>query len=485
MNEILIINFMKQIFSFLLLLCAIPAVAQMEKKPNIIFILADDLGYGDTEPYGQQIIKTPHLNKLAEEGMKFTQFYAGASVCAPSRASIITGETTGVTHIRGNKEVSEPIDGQAPIPENSRSIGKILKSAGYNTAIFGKWGLGTVASTGNPLLHGFDTFFGYNSQLRAHRRFPPFLWQDNERYYLTENGNYEHQIVYSEDVIHEKALDYLEKQSSEKPFFAMLAYTLPHAELVVPQDSILESYSHLPEKPYKGIDYNGEKTIIGGYMSQPKAHATHAAMVSRLDKYLGDVRKLLKRKNLDDNTIIIFASDNGAHFEGGADPDFFKSSGILRGLKRDLYEGGIRTPFIVYWKGKVKQQTTSNFVGAFWDLMPTFADIAGVPYTKTGSEVSILPTLLGKDKKQKQHKYLYWEFHELGGRQAVRYGKWKGVRLNVNKDKNGSIELYDLEKDPSEKNNIAKNHPRIVKKIAKMMEQAHQRSALFPFAWEK
>lgn len=476
---------MKHITIMLFAMLTVVATAQTNKKPNIIFILADDLGYADTEPYGQEIIKTPNLNKLADEGMKFTQFYAGASVCAPSRASIITGETTGVTHIRGNVEVSKPIDGQAPIPANSRSIGKMMKNAGYNTAIFGKWGLGTVASTGNPLLHGFDTFFGYNSQLRAHRRFPPFLWQDNERYYLHENGNYEHQVIYSEDVIHEKALVYLEKQTVDKPFFAILAYTLPHAELVVPKDSIFEAYEHLPEKPYKGIDYNGEKTNIGGYMSQPKAHATHAAMVARLDKYLGDVRKLLKRKNLDENTIIIFASDNGAHREGGADPDFFKSSGILRGLKRDLYEGGIRTPFIVYWKNKVAAQTTNNFVGAFWDLMPTFADIAGVPYKKVGSEVSFLPTLTGKDKKQKQHKYLYWEFHELGGRQAVRFGKWKGVRLHVNKDKNAPIELYDLERDPSEKENIAERHPKVVKKIKKFMEQAHQRSDLFPFAWEK
>lgn len=457
---------------------------EFKQKPNIIFILADDLGYGDTEPYGQKIIKTPEINKLANEGMKFTQFYAGASVCAPSRATIITGQTTGNTHIRGNKEVSKPIDGQAPILADSPSIGKILKSAGYNTSIFGKWGLGTVASEGNPLLHGFDTFFGYNSQLRAHRRFPIFLWQDNERYYLPENGNYENQLIYSEDVIHEKALEYLEKQTTKTPFFVMLTYTLPHAELVVPNDKILHSYSHLEEKPYKGIDYNGEKTNIGGYMSQPKAHATHAAMVSRLDKYLGDVRTLLERKGLDKNTIIIFASDNGAHQEGGADPQFFKSSGELRGYKRDLYEGGIRTPFIVYWNEHIEAGTTNDFVGAFWDLYPTFAQLAGIKVDKTDG-VSIVPTLLGKHKKQKQHRYLYWEFHELGGRQAVRYKNWKGIRLNVDKDKNAPIELYDLTNDISESNNVAEKHPKIVKKIQKIMDKAHTPSDMFPFSWEK
>lgn len=476
---------MKRVFLLCFLVFIQYAFTQeLRQKPNIIFILADDLGYGDTEPYGQKIIKTPEISKLADEGMKFTQFYAGASVCAPSRATIITGQTTGNTHIRGNKEVSKPIDGQAPILANSPSIGKILKKAGYNTSIFGKWGLGTVASEGNPLKHGFDTFFGYNSQLRAHRRYPIYLWQDNEKYYLPENGNYEHQIIYSEDIIHQKALEYLGQQSSEKPFFAMLTYTLPHAELVVPNDEILSAYHHIEEKPYKGIDYNGEKTNIGGYMSQPKAHATHAAMVSRLDKYLGDVRALLKRKGLDKNTIIIFASDNGAHQEGGADPNFFKSSGELRGFKRDLYEGGIRTPFIVYWEGKIKAGTTNDFVGAFWDLLPTFAQLAGVKTHKTDG-ISIVPTLLGKNGKQKKHKYLYWEFHELGGRQAVRYKNWKGVRLNVDKDKNAPIELYDLDKDISESMNVADKYPRVVKKIKKIMDKSHTPSEMFPFSWEK
>ncbi|MDO5104817.1 arylsulfatase [Capnocytophaga sp.] len=475
---------MNRFLILFVLLCN--SIFAQQTPPNIIFILADDLGYGDIEPYGQKIIKTPHLLQLANEGMKFTNFYSGAPVCAPSRASVITGQTTGETHIRGNKEVAEPIDGQAPILANSPSIAKILKQAGYNTGVFGKWALGTVISEGNPLLHGFDTFFGYNSQFRAHRRYPAFLWDNNQKVELTENGYYQHQKIYAEDLIHQKALEFIKKQSADNPFFTLLTYTLPHAELAVPKDSIFESYRHLAEKPYKGKDYDKitpDFPGFSGYMSQPYPHATHAAMVSRLDKYVGDIRTLLKEKGMDNNTVIIFASDNGAHREGGADPEFFNATGGLRGFKRDVYEGGIRTPFIVYWGDKITPAGVSHHVGAFWDLMPTFADIAGVKYQPTKNQVSFLPTLLGK--KQKAHKHLYWEFHELGGRQAVRYKNWKGIRLNVDADKNAPIELYDLNTDPAETTNIAEKHPKIVKKIAKIMEQSHTKSTLFPFKWEK
>lgn len=477
---------MKYFFIFTLLFFDFSPIFSQE-KPNIVFILVDDLGVGDIEPYGQKIIKTPNLSKLADEGIKFTQFYAGAPVCAPSRASIITGQTTGETHIRGNKEVAKPIDGQAPILKNSPSIAKILKSAGYHTAIFGKWGLGTPDSDGNPLLHGFDHFFGYNSQFRAHRQYPAFLWNDNEKFILEENENYKKQKIYANDLIHQKALQYIENQLTKTPFFAYLTYTLPHAELAVPNDSIFQSYRHLPEKPYKGKNYDEisspEFPHFGGYMSQEFPHATHAAMVSRLDIYLGDIRKALKEKQLDKNTIIIFASDNGAHLEGGADPDFFNSSAGLKGYKRDVYEGGIRTPFIVHWQGKIQPKSVSHHIGAFWDLLPTFAEIAQVKYQPTENQISFLPSLLGK--KQKKHRFLYWEFHELGGRQAVRYQNWKGVRLNASKNKNAPIELYNLATDPSETQNIAEKHPKIIKKIKKMMEKAHKKSDLFPFEWEK
>ena len=476
---------MKRIITALALLLAVPLMAQT-KHPNVIFVLADDLGYGDIEPYGQQIIKTPHLSQLANEGMKFTQFYTGTAVCAPSRASFMTGQTTGETHIRGNREVREPIDGQAPILAGAPSIAQLFKQAGYRTGCFGKWGLGTPDSEGNPLKQGFDTFFGYNSQFRAHRRYPAYLWHDNEKVMIPENGNYERQEVYAEDLIQQHILQYIGAQTTDTPFFMWLTYTIPHAELVVPNDSIYQQYQHLPKRPYKGHDYSGitDKPFgWAGYMSQPDTYGTYAAMVSRLDWYVGQIRKALKAKGLEDDTIIIFASDNGAHREGGADPKFFNSSAGLRGIKRDLYEGGIRTPYIVYWKGKIKAGSVSDHVGAFWDMMPTFAEITGQKLAATPHQVSFLPTLLGKN--QKAHKYLYWEFHEEGGKQAVRYKYWKGVRLNVNKDKEAPIELYDLRTDPAEQHNLAEQYPKVVKKMKKIMNEAHTRSDLFPFDWER
>ena len=476
---------MKRIITTLALLLAVPLMAQT-KHPNVIFVLADDLGYGDIEPYGQQIIKTPHLSQLANEGMKFTQFYTGTAVCAPSRASFMTGQTTGETHIRGNREVREPIDGQAPILAGAPSVAQLFKQAGYRTSCFGKWGLGTPDSEGNPLKQGFDTFFGYNSQFRAHRRYPAYLWHDNEKVMIPENGNYERQEVYAEDLIQQHILQYIGAQTTDTPFFMWLTYTIPHAELVVPNDSIYQQYQHLPKRPYKGHDYSGitDKPFgWAGYMSQPDTYGTYAAMVSRLDWYVGQIRKALKAKGLEDDTIIIFASDNGAHREGGADPKFFNSSAGLRGIKRDLYEGGIRTPYIVYWKDKIKAGSVSDHVGAFWDMMPTFAEITGQKLAATPHQVSFLPALLGK--KQKAHKYLYWEFHEEGGKQAVRYKHWKGVRLNVNKDKEAPIELYDLRTDPAEQHNLAEQYPKVVKKIKKIMSEAHTRSDLFPFDWER
>ena len=476
---------MKRIITALALLLAVPLMAQT-KHPNVIFVLADDLGYGDIEPYGQQIIKTPHLSQLANEGMKFTQFYTGTAVCAPSRASFMTGQTTGETHIRGNREVREPIDGQAPILAGAPSVAQLFKQAGYRTGCFGKWGLGTPDSEGNPLKQGFDTFFGYNSQFRAHRRYPAYLWHDNEKVMIPENGNYERQEVYAEDLIQQHILQYIGAQTTDTPFFMWLTYTIPHAELVVPNDSIYQQYQHLPKRPYKGHDYSGitDKPFgWAGYISQPDTYGTYAAMVSRLDWYVGQIRKTLKAKGLEEDTIIIFASDNGAHHEGGADPKFFNSSAGLRGIKRDLYEGGIRTPYIVYWKGKVKAGSVSDHAGAFWDMMPTFAEITNQKYAPNKHQVSFLPALLGK--KQKAHKYLYWEFHEEGGKQAVRYKHWKGVRLQASKNPDAPIELYDLRTDSAEQHNLAEQYPKVVKKMKKIMSEAHTRSDLFPFQWER
>lgn len=448
------------------------------KKPNIIFILADDLGYGDTEPYGQVKIKTPFLSRLAEEGMLFTQFYAGTSVCAPSRSALMTGQHTGHTFIRGNKEIQP--EGQYPIADTVFTIAEALKKAGYATGLFGKWGLGPAGSSGDPLAHGIDRFYGYNCQRQSHRYYPTHLWNNDKQVLLSENGNLEHTKTYAPDLIQEQALRFIE-QHVQRPFLLFLTYTLPHAELLAPDDSIYREYlGKFEEKPYRGNDY-GEGATDGGYASQLHPHATFAAMVTRLDKYVGEVMASLKRLGIDDNTLVIFTSDNGPHTEGGADPSFFRSSGGLRGIKRDLYEGGIRVPFIARWPGKIKPGVKNNYAGAFWDIFPTFTDIAGIAGPPHTDGISILPALTGGNN-QEEHAYLYWEFHEGGGRQAVRKGKWKAVRLNVFKDPDGPVELYDLDKDKTETKNLAAQYPQIARQMADIMQQAHVESAVFPFA---
>ena len=467
------------LLQFVLLISPGVLLAQhISQKPNIIFILADDLGYGDTEPYGQIKIKTPFLSRFAEEGMLFTQFYAGTSVCAPSRSALMTGQHTGHTFIRGNKEIQP--EGQYPIADTVFTIAEALKKAGYATGLFGKWGLGPVESSGDPLSHGIDRFYGYNCQRQSHRYYPTHLWDNDKKVLLSENGNLEHTKTYAPDLIQEQALQFID-QHVQQPFLLFLTYTLPHAELLVPDDSIYRQYlGKFEENPYKGNDYGADATD-GGYTSQLYPHATFAAMVTRLDKYVGEVMDRLKRLGIDDNTLVIFTSDNGPHTEGGADPSFFNSSGGLRGIKRDLYEGGIREPFIARWPGKIKAGTQNDYVGAFWDILPTFTGIAGAAAPSHTDGVSLLPTLLG-EKGQKEHDYLYWEFHEGGGRQAVRKGKWKAVRLNVFKDPNGPVELYDLDKDKTETKNLAAQYPGIAKQMAAIMQQAHVESAIFPFA---
>lgn len=379
--------------------------------------------------------------------MRFTQFYAGTAVCAPSRASLMTGLHTGHTPIRGNRGFQP--EGQYPLPDSSLTIATVLKQHGYATGVFGKWGLGYPGSTGVPEKKGFDEFFGYNCQSLAHDYYPDHLWFDDVPVRL-------HGMVYSADLIHQEALLFI-KENHSQPFFLFLAYTLPHAQLQVPHDSVYNDYLE---------------------QFHDTLHATFAAMVTRLDRYVGDIVAAIKEQGLTANTLILFTSDNGPHREGGGDPDFFHSSGNFRGIKRDLYEGGIREPFIAVWPGKIKAGSTSNYTGAFWDLFPTFEDVAGIPLTKNIDGRSILPALEGRS--QKEHEYLYWEFHENNGRQAVRYGKWKGVRLNVSKDQNPPIELYDLEKDPGEQKNIAAQHPDIVRKIAQYMQEAHQPNKDWP-----
>lgn len=460
------------------LLGVLPSTAQQKpSKPNIVFILADDLGYGDLGCYGQDKIKTPHIDGLAEGGMQFMQFYAGTTVCAPSRSSLLTGQHTGHTFIRGNKEI-EP-EGQFPLADSVQTFAQLLQQAGYRTGAFGKWGLGMVGTSGAPDQKGFDRFFGYNCQRQSHRYYPTHLW-DNDHKVVLEGNELLHKTVYAPQMIQEKALAFIDENKDE-PFFLFVPVVLPHAELQGPKDSHYQQYrGRFEERPHKGQDY-GQGASIGGYASIDDPRATFAAMVSRLDGYVGEILAKLEALGLTENTVVIFSSDNGPHKEGGADPDFFNSNGGLRGYKRDLYEGGIRVPFVVRWPGEVLAGSHTDFNGAFWDIMPTLVDIAGLNRPHYTDGLSFLPTLLGKAGQQAQHPYLYWEFHEAGGRQAVRSGKWKAVRLNVLTD-HAITELYDLEKDPGETVDIATEYPDIVTRMEMYMDEAHQESAVFPLS---
>lgn len=451
------------------------------KQPNIIFILADDLGYGDVGFNGQKLIKTPNIDRLAKEGMQFTQFYAGTTVCAPSRSSLMSGKHTGHTYIRSNKGFDP--EGQEPIADSVLTVAEVLKKVGYRTGAFGKWGLGPVGSEGDPLKQGFDRFYGYNCQSLAHRYYPNHLWSNDQKVVLEGNANLLYKKEYAPDLIQKEALDFVDATKKDEPFFLFLPYILPHAELLVPNDSIFQYYKgKFEEKPHKGEDY-GAGARPGGYTSQEFPHATFAAMVARLDLYVGQILDKLKEKGLDKNTLIIFTSDNGPHLEGGADPRFFNSGGGFKGFKRDLYEGGIREPFVARWPGVVKPGTKNDYIGAFWDILPTFATLAGAKTPAVTDGVSFVPALTGKGKQQK-HDYLYWEFHERGGKQAVRQGNWKAIRLDADKN-GGTIELYDLSTDPSESNNIAAANKAKVDELGKLMDRSHVPSAIFPFGTER
>ncbi len=443
-------------------------------EPNIVYILADDLGYGDLSCYGQEKFLTPNIDKLAKEGMLFTQHYSGAPVCAPSRSALLTGLNTGHTYIRGNKEV-EP-EGQYPMPKAAFTVAEMLKSKGYVTGAFGKWGLGFSGSEGDPLQQGFDTFYGYNCQKLAHNYYPDHLWENENKVMLTENeGSKNGQ--YAPDLIHQKALSFLEKHQKEL-FFLYYASPLPHAELAAPKlymDKFVGKFN--PEKVFKSKT-NSEALKKGEYASQPQSHAAFAAMISLLDNQVGEIVAKIKELGLEDNTIIIFTSDNGPHQEGGADPDYFNSNGILRGYKRDLYEGGIRVPMIAKWKGKIAEGSKSNHISAFWDVMPTLAELTNTNISATVDGISFLPTLLNKGS-QKKHYYLYWEFHELGGRQAIRKDNWKLIKYNVNK--NGNYQLYNLENDISETNDLASTMPKKVAELSKILEASRTESEVFQF----
>lgn len=458
--------------------------AQVSKTivpPNIIYILADDLGYGDLSVYGQKNFQTPNIDKLAAQGMLFTQHYSGSTVCAPSRSALMTGMHTGHTVVRGNYGIKP--EGQFPIPDSTLTIAEVLKKAGYSTGAFGKWGLGYPGSEGDPNNQGFDTFYGYNCQTIGHNYYPYHLWSNQDSIVLPQNSGTK-KGIYAPSLIHEKALQFIE-ENKDRPFFAYVPSIIPHAELVAPEE-VLNRFrgKYLPEKVYKGID-EGPKYKIGGYGSQTESHAAFAAMVSILDEQVGEIVQKVNDLGIADNTIIIFTSDNGPHLEGGADPDYFDSNGLLKGYKRDLYEGGIRVPMLIKWPNKIKPGTVTDHVSAFWDVFPTLAEIAGVKETPGLDGISLLPTLLGNSTEQKEHEYLYWEFHEKGGRQAVRMGDWKAVKYNVLQNPDARIELYDLSQDTGEANNVAADFPEVVAEMESILERARTPSEVFRFGKSK
>lgn len=431
-------------------------------KPNIIFIHADDLGYGDLSCYGQRNFQTPNIDRLAQEGVRFTQYYAGSTVCAPSRSALMTGQHTGHTRIRGNARF--------PLLPEDVTVAEVLKQGGYRTALIGKWGLGEAYTTGIPTRQGFDYFFGYLNQRHAHNYYPTFLWRNEQKVKLKNvvpdeddegSGNSTNRLDYSHDLIAEEALKFIE-QNSRQTFFLYLALTIPHANN--------EAKSRGMEVPELG-EFAGK--------DWPEQERAKAAMITRMDKDVGRLMALLKQQGVDQNTVVFFTSDNGPHKEGGSDPNYFDSNGALRGIKRDLYEGGIRVPMIVRWPGRVKAGRTSDQVWAHWDFLPTAAAIAGVKTPKNIDGISMLPAIVGK--KQLNHEFLYWEFHEGGFKQAVRMGNWKGVRL----DPADKIELYDLSADLSERNNVADANPEIVKKIESYLKSGRTESELWPIKGRK
>jgi arylsulfatase len=454
-----------------LLLLALPAVAAAQlSPPNIVLIMADDLGWAELGCYGQKHIKTPAIDKLAADGMKFTQFYSGQAVCAPSRCVLLTGKHTGHAAVRDNREAPDKGEGQLPMPADEVTFVSKLKKLGYVTAAAGKWGLGMFGTSGDPLKHGFDAFYGYNCQRHAHTHYPTYLYRNAERFDLKGNDGAKGDS-FSHDLFEKEALAFLDATPKNKPFFLYLPFTVPHVAVQAPADALKEYEGKLGDDPA----YDGKK----GYRVHPAPHAGYAAMVSRMDRSVGRIVDKLTELKLDKNTLVLFTSDNGpTHNVGGADSTFFKSAGDLKGLKGSLYEGGIRVPLLAYWPGKIKAGTTCDTPFAFWDVFPTLCDAAAIETPKGLDGISFLPTLLGSEG-QKKHDFLYWEFPGYGGQQAVREGDWKAVRQKLGQKKIVT-ELYDLKADPNETTDVAAKHPDVLKKLEARMVEQHTPSKVFP-----
>lgn len=459
--------------------------AEPVSPPNIVFIMADDLGYGDLGCYGQEKIRTPRLDQMAKEGLRFTQFYAGSPVCAPSRCVLMTGKHAGHAAVRDNRET--PPEGQFPLPAGEVIIPELLKEQGYATAMIGKWGLGVYDTTGDPLKPGrFDSFFGYLCQAQAHNHYPGWLWNNKEKLDLKDEaataklgrpgrGTFtafeQFGTKFTGDLFEQQAIEFL-REHKDTPFFLYLPLAVPHVSLQVPEDSLREYEDKWEDPPYDGKKF--------GYLAHETPRAAYAAMVTRLDRSVGRILDELKALELEENTLVIFTSDNGPApiNVGGSDSKFFESAGPLRGLKGEAYEGGIRVPCIARWPGKIKAETESSVPLAFYDVLPTLCELSGATTPKNLDGVSFLPTLLGREEQQ-QHDFLYWEFASYGGYQAVRMGDWKAIRPRLKRG-DATIELYHLAEDPGEQKNLAEEHADLVKKGEEIMAAQHVPSQEFP-----
>ncbi len=456
-----------------------PVLAQSptaEEKPNVVFILCDDLGYGDLGCYGQKKLKTPNIDSLAAEGMLFTDHYSGSTVCAPSRSVLMTGQHTGHTPVRGNGARGRYPDGSNPraLPADTYTVPKMFKAAGYQTGMFGKWGLGSVGDSGNALKQGFDSFYGYYSQSHAHTFYPKFLWDNDTK--VEYDGN-----TYSHDVIWNKGMDFIRKNGkAKKPFFCYYSITVPHAAMSAPEALHKKWRKVYPEFEEVVGRYGGMGMGKDAKVTNPIAG--FAAMIENVDNQVGELLAELKALGIDKNTLVIFTSDNGAHREGGHKPEFWDSNGPLRGLKRNLTDGGIRTPMLMRWPAVIEPGRRTAHISAFWDFLPTFADMAGqkIPGKAEVDGISMLPVITGMTADQKKHKVLYWAFNEGGAKQAIRFGKWKLIRYRSNADGKHKVVLYDLEKDIGENKDLSGELPEIVSECVKLMDAEHRESPYYP-----
>lgn len=443
------------------------AFARTKNAPNIVLVFADDLGYAELGCYGQKKIRTPNIDRIAAEGIRFTDYYAGSAVCAPSRCMLMTGKHAGHAFVRDNREVKP--EGQHPLAADETTIAEVLKKHGYATAAIGKWGLGPPQSSGDPLAQGFDFFYGYNCQRHAHNHYPAFLYRNAEREALEGNDRGLTGKQYSHDLFEREALRFIDEHK-DGPFFLYLAAAIPHLAIQVPEDSLADYKDQWDDPPYEG----GK-----GYLPHPHPRAGYAAMITRFDRTVGRILDRLKQHGIDDNTIVIFTSDNGPTYDrlGGSDSAFFESAGPFRGFKGSLYEGGIRVPLVVRWPGKIAAGSTSDFPCAGYDWMPTLCELAGAESPAGIDGVSLAGLFAGREPPDRD--FLYWEFPSYTGQQAVRWKQWKGIRRNLAKGK-VETQLYDLAADPGESKNVAADNPDIVAKIEGIMHEQHTPSKDFP-----